>query len=241
MKSGAWALLVALVVGFLGGWILRSPHDQEGPGSNPAVDSALIVAPLEAKVESLQTRVAATLATVGDSTKKYKDRADSLRQALVDRRRQRASRVSAQSSQPTASLATDSNNTALLSETPGDTLIPTIIDTTGPDTAVVVGPQTYEECMEDIATVEEESYSLRDAITSCEADVERLQGDLTAVTMSHQEQFLFRRDTFPDLIKKARLESKPCKEDWVLFRVSCSTSGWIKFGAGVVTGIAVTR
>ena len=243
MKN-AWGLIAGLVVGFLLCFLLTR-RQETAPGAPTAADTAAIVAPIKAHAESLQARVNQTLATVGDSTKKYKDRADSLRQVRLARR---ASRVRAQ---PSRTLA-DSSNIATrdtifhegpLTREPGDTTLPIVIDTTRPDTAklVIGGPDTYEQCMEDLNTVEEESFSLRDALTSCENDVERLQGDLTSMSVDYNALLKFRVDTFPQMVKQIRAEPRECKENWVLFKVKCSTAGWIKFGAGGALGFAIAK
>jgi hypothetical protein len=102
-------------------------------------------------------------------------------------------------------------------------------------------PTTLAGCTQDLAARTEEAQELRSALTPCEASrttsaatIARLQGIVT-------QQQHFRGDTLPRLLQIEREAPRPCREDWGLFHVKCSTAGYVKFFGGLALGVAATR
>lgn len=231
MKFGAVAILIGLALGGVAGWLLRG-HRGIGDQQPNVVDTVLInnptvTAKLDTALRKADSAIKASKAK-DNVILTNKARADFFARRIAERHR--APREN--STQPRTSPSS------------GDTVIPTIIDTTYPDSAIVVGPETIEICKEDLHDRTEESKSLRIALSNCmgaKSDLE-LQLDRTASILASAKAW--RADTFPDLIKKERSTPRECKENWVLFEVGCATSGAIKLGTVLTvlgTIIAVVR
>lgn len=213
MRAGAVVVLIALVLGFLVGRFLR-PAGWE-PGTPTVVDTVLQQTPAAtAHADSVLHAASATLDTarVKDSTASaHEDSARALGARIAARE---AARRARQGNQPNRSQST----------APGDT-----------------ASSPLGECTEDLADRTEQVNQLQQSTTACREAQQSLTGQVSVLSREVLAAQIFRRDTVPHLITVARNEPRPCKEDWGLFKVKCSTGTIVKLIGGFTLGVAATR